>query len=130
MPTDPLYLDGSQPYHRHPNQGPRIFRDQEECSHFADLEDSPEPVPVFVFDADALTAHDDAIRQEAEQGLTDGPLYNEDEWEFAILQTPEPGQDVAEVRVMAGWTDTGEFRRYVTAERLVRLFRDHIEAQR
>lgn len=118
--TDSIYLDGSQPYRRFTG------------SHAIErgTAEGATEHPVRVFDDDALTAHDDAIRQQAEQGLPDAPLYVEADWEWAILAPPEPGQDVTECRVRAGWTKGGEFRRYVSPESLVAAFREHIETQR
>lgn len=123
--TDSIYLDGSQPYHRHQDSDTVNGGDPENCG----AGPLAQALPVRVFDPDALTAHDDAIRQQAEQGLPDAPLYVAADWEWAILAPPEPGQDVAECRVQAGWTKGGEFRRYVSAEALVRAFREHIKVQ-
>lgn len=124
MTTDPLYLDGSQPYHRH---GERVLRGAD-CKAVGDA--PAEATPVIVFDPDALSAHDEAIRQAADQGTTQAPLYRDDQWEFALLEPVEPGQEPTDARVMAGWTPGGEFLRYVTPECLCAAFRQTIENSR
>lgn len=119
--ADDLYLDGSQPYHRHAGDRGVIEGDVHTCV-------APTPaVAVRCFDADALAAHDDAIRASQEAGAGDAPTYREGDWTFALLEPTDPGTPLTEARVLAGWRPDGTFCRYVTPERLARAFREHVE---
>lgn len=120
--ADHIYLDGSQPYHRHEGEG--VPATGIDC----DAGDGP-AVRVHVFDTDALTAHDGAVRQEALAGEGDPPLHDTDLWEWAVGEPAGVGEEAHTARVLAGWDADGTFHCYTTPERLVALFRDHVERE-
>lgn len=121
--ADHIYLDGSQPYHRHEGEN-GVFR--EVCTA-AGVERPAHPV--HVFDADALTAHDAAVRQEALAGEGDPPTHDTDLWEWAVGEPAGVGEEAHTARVLAGWDADGVFHCYTTPERLVAAFRDYVEAE-
>lgn len=125
-----LYLDGSQPYHRHDNDPFIHMWDAASPSCAGGSGAGSRPVlRVHVFDPDALTAHDTAVAAAAEAGEPDAPLYHPDHWDWVLLEPGEPGQPATDCRVVAGWDHTGTFHRYASPEALARRFRDYVERE-
>lgn len=132
-----VYLHGQHPLHRHegltedrvsrvgllvwPGDGSTCATDH---AHLRGGEGAT-PVQVHLFDRDALTAHDEAVRRTAEQGEGPHPLLADGEWQWAIVAPLDPGQSPDEARVLAGWTADGAFHRYCTPEQLARAFREY-----
>lgn len=117
--ADHIYLDGSQPYHRHAGS-PNLFSEGQ-CL----IADGAEAVTVHVFDTDALAAHDAAIRQEALAGEGTPPLYVEGEWAWAIGEPNPVGEDAGTL-VLAGERPDGTVHLYATPERIARVCFDAI----
>lgn len=110
--ADDVYLDGSQPYHRDPG-GRLVFSPE-----YANA--GPDAIRVHVFDADALAAHDDAVRREALAGEGAPPAYVESEWTWAIGEPAPAGEDPG-TRVLAGEDQDGVVHLYATPERIARV---------